>query len=246
MVPVALMYYERNPIGLSTVDLPILTGLSITQIFLPNLLQNIGLEYTTASVSSVLQSTTPVFTLLLSLALLNERIGGRELVGLCVGMVGVLLLSTQGNFANLGGSTFFGNVLQVAVAASYAVSGIIGKVVLRKYRPILVVALTFLLGALILTGCALLFERDVWPSAISREVIVAMLLLSLLYCLGLVSWYDVLQRTGVFQLYVLLFTMPVLAIIISVIVLEETFTFNDILFSAMTLVGVAITQTGKR
>jgi len=129
---------------------------------------------------------------------------------------------------------------------SYAVSGIIGKVVLRKYRPILVVALTFLLGALILTGCALLFERDVWPSAISREVIVAMLLLSLLYCLGLVSWYDVLQRTGVFQLYVLLFTMPVLAIIISVIVLEETFTFNDILFSAMTLVGVAITQTGKR
>jgi drug/metabolite transporter (DMT)-like permease len=60
-----------------------------------------------------------------------------------------------------------------------------------------------------------------------------------------VCWYDVLQRTGVFRLYVLLFTTPVLAVLISVIVLRESFTALDIVFSGLTLLGVGITQLGK-
>ena len=73
----------------------------------------------------------------------------------------------------------------------------------------------------------------------------ALLLLSFMYCLGLVCWYDVLQRTGVFRLYVLLFTMPVLAVLISVIVLKESFTTLDIAFSGLTMLGVGIAQFGK-
>lgn len=196
--------------------------------------------------SSVLQSTTPVFTLLLSFAFLNESVGWREILGVILGMTGVILLSTEGNVANLAGSEFLGNLLQVGVAASYAVSGIVGKVLLQKYQPMFVVTLTFLIGGGFLTSCALVFERNLWPRTLSSEVILALLLLSFLYCLGLVSWYDVLQRTGVFRLYVLLFTMPVLAVLISVIVLAETFTITDLVFSGLTLMGVATTQFGKR
>jgi len=212
---------------------------------MPNVLQNIGLEYTTASVSSVLQSTTPVFTLLLSLIFLKENIGLRDLVGVSVAMLGVVLLSTGGNVANLAGSVFLGNLLQVGVAASYGVSGIVGKRLLKKYQPMFIVTLTFVLGGGLLTIFAVVFERNMWPATLSNEVILALLLLSFMYCVGLVCWYDVLQRTGVFHLYVLLFTMPVLAVLISVIVLRESFTGLDIVFSGLTLLGVGITQFGK-
>lgn len=212
------------------------------QIFLPNFLQNIGLEYTTASVSSVLQSTTPVFTLLLPLVFLREKIGWQEITGAAIAMTGVVLLSTGGNLGSLTRSVFIGNILQVGVAASYAASGIIGKVVLQKYGPMHVVTLLFVIGAGMLGVFAITFERNEWPRSISNEIIVALLLLSFLYCLALLSWYDVLQRTEVFQLYVLLFALPVLAVIISVIVLRESFTVLDIVFSGITLVGVAITQ----
>jgi drug/metabolite transporter (DMT)-like permease len=245
IVPLTLIHSRGDNSRIARRDLPILVGLSISQIFMPNFLQNIGLEYTTASVSSVLQSTTPVFTLMLSFAFLKENFGWREILGVIVGMTGVTLLSTGGNLANLTGSMFVGNVLQVGVAASYAVSGIVGKVLLKKYQPMLVVTLTFLIGGGLLTSFAVVFERNLWPASLSNEVILALLLLSFLYCLGLVSWYDVLRRTRVFRLYVILFAMPVLGVLISVIVLAESFTLLDVVFSGLTLIGVGITQFGK-
>ncbi len=245
IVPLTLIHYRGNNSGIARRDLPILVGLSISQIFMPNLLQNVGLEYTTASVSSVLQSTTPVFTLMLSFAFLKENFGWREISGIIVGMTGVTLLSTGGNLTNLAGSMFLGNVLQVGVAASYAVSGIVGKALLRKYQPMLVVTLTFLIGGGLLTFFAVIFERNLWPASLSSQVIVALLLLSFLYCLGLVAWYDMLRRTKVFRLYVILFAMPILAVLISVIVLAESFTLLDVAFSGLTLIGVGITQSGK-
>jgi drug/metabolite transporter (DMT)-like permease len=242
MVPLVLLHHRSSGSRIARRDLPILLGLSVFQIFMPNLLQNVGLEYTTASVSSVLQSTTPVFTLLLSFALLKENVGWREVLGVTVGMIGVTLLSTGGDLTNLAGSEVFGNILQVGVAASYAMSGIVGKTLLKKYSPIVVVTFTFVIGGSMLTGLAILFERSLWPASLSNHAIIAILLLSFLYCIGLVCWYDVLQRTGVFRLYVLLFTMPIMAILISIIVLNETFTVLDILFSIIIMVGVALTQ----
>lgn len=246
LVPIVLLR-DRGPSSrIRKEDLLILFALSVAQIFMPNFLQNIGLEYTTASVSSVLQSTTPVFTLLLSFIFLKERLRWRELIGVLVGMTGVTLLSTGGNLTSLGESVFLGNLLQIGVAASYAISGIVGKVLLRKYQPMLVVMLTFVLGGGLLTSFAVVFERNLWPPTLSTEVVVALLLLSFMYSAGLGCWYDVLQHTEVFRLYVLLFTMPILAVILSVTVLGEHFTSLDVLFSALTLVGVGITQVGNK
>ncbi len=245
MVPLTLFHYRGSNSSINKKDIPILLALSFSQIFMPNLLQNIGLEYTTASVSSVLQSTTPVFTLLLSFTFLKDNIRWREILGVVIGMTGVVLLSTGGHLTNLTESQFVGNILQVGVAASYAVSGIIGKMLLKKYQPMFIVTLTFLFAGGLLTFFAVAFERSEWPAALSNQVILALLLLSFLYCLGLVTWYDVLQRTGVFRLYVLLFIMPILAVVISVVVLSEKFTLMDVAFSGMTLLGVGITQSGK-
>jgi drug/metabolite transporter (DMT)-like permease len=67
-----------------------------------------------------------------------------------------------------------------------------------------------------------------------------------MYCIGLLAWYDVLKRTSVFRLYALLFVMPVLAVVISVITLHEDFSAADVAISAITLLGVAIVQSGRR
>ena len=245
IVPAVIVRYRGAAWKFKKSELPILFGLSLAQIFMPNLLQNIGLEYTTASVASVLQSTTPVFTLVLAFSLLREGVTWRQIGGVIIAMSGVALLSTGGNLSNFAGSQFLGNLLQIGVAASYAVSGIVGKVLLRQHPPLVVVAATFIVGGSLLTICSLGFERSEWPSIVSTTVVLSLLMLSLLYCVGLVAWYSVLQRTRVFRLYVLLFLMPVLAVVISVIVLRESFTILDMVFSVVTLIGVGITE-GRR
>jgi len=242
IVPLAFFLPSQKRFHFDRRDMPVLVGLSVVQIFVPNFLQNVGMEYTTAAVSSVLQSTTPVFTLVLAFVFLRERVGWQQIVGVIVAMTGVALLSTGGDLSNLARSQLAGNLMQVAVAASYGFSGLMGKRLLRKYPPLQVVALTFVLGGVLLTAVAIFFERSDWPMSLSFEVIVALVLLSFLYCIGLVSWYSVLKTTGVFRLYVLLFIMPVLAVAISIIVLRENFTMLDVLFSAITLLGVGITE----
>jgi len=245
MIPFAVKRHRSDRSRFNASDVLALLGLGVVQIVIPNALQNIGMEYTTASVSSVLQSTTPVFTLALSFTVLKERVTARDLMGMVIGMIGVTLLSTGGDLRSLGGLVLIGNLLQVAVAASYAASGIVGKVLLKRHDPILVVSICFVIGAVVLTVLAFL-ERTSWPSSLSGEVIAAVLILSLSYCIGLFAWYDALQHTNAFRLYVLLFTMPILAVAISVVVLNEAFTSADITFSAITLVGVALTQFRRR
>ena len=242
MLPLAMMHHPATSWKVSRRDLVAITCLAVAQIVIPNALQNIGMEYTTASVSSVLQSTTPVFTLLLSIVVLKEHLAIKDLVGMILALSGVTLLSTGGDLTSLGSIVFVGNVLQVGVAASYAVSGILGKGLLNQHRPILVVSACFVIGAVVLTFLSALFERSLWPASLSASVLVAVLLLSFMYCAALVCWYDVLQQTPAFKLYVLLFTMPVLAVVISVVTLGETFTLMDVLFSALTVCGVALTQ----
>jgi drug/metabolite transporter (DMT)-like permease len=116
---------------------------------------------------------------------------------------------------------------------------------LKRFSALLVVTSSFVIGGILLSSCAVIFERNLWPRSLSVDVIIAVILLSFMYCLGLLSWYDVLQRTHVFQLYALLFAMPVLAVVISVIVLHETFSAADVIFSALTLLGVAVVQGGR-
>ncbi len=48
--------------------------------------------YLTASIASVLNATTPLFTALIAALWLRERLGAREVIGLCCGFVGVAVL----------------------------------------------------------------------------------------------------------------------------------------------------------
>ena len=245
MVPIVVARFRDAIWKFSRRELASLLALSVVQIFMPNFLQNIGLEYTTASVASILQSTTPVFTLILTFSVLREKVNWRQVSGVVIAMGGVTLLSTGGNVHALAGSQLLGNLLQIGVAASYAVSGLIGKALLKKHPPLLIVSFTFVVGGSLLALSSVAFERNSWPSVVSMNVIVAILLLSFLYCLGLASWYSVLQRRGVFSLYVLLFLMPVLAVMISILVLQENFTLLEVAFAGITLLGVGMTETGK-
>lgn len=242
IVPLAFLLPSQKGFHFNRRDVPILVALSVVQIFVPNFLQNIGLEYTTAAVSSVLQSTPPIFALALGFAFFKERASWQQVAGVIVAMTGVALLSTGGDLSNLARSQLLGNIMQVGVGASYAFSGIMGKRLLSKYPPLQIVALTFVVGGGLLTAVAIFFERSYWPTSLSFDVIIALVMLSFLYCVGLVAWYQVLKTTGVFSLYVLLFIMPVLAVAISITVLHESFTMLDVLFSAITLLGVGISE----
>ena len=64
-------------------------------------LQWLGLHYTTATSGTLYLSISPIFILLLARPLLGEEIGKRQWAGVAVSFLGVSLIASQGQIANL-------------------------------------------------------------------------------------------------------------------------------------------------
>ncbi len=120
---------DRMILTFRTGVIPI-TGIAVTQFFLPLAAQNVGMNMmdpeTAASMSSILQATTPIFAIIFSSLFLREYIGIKKAVGTAIGLVGtVMLVSEGGRFVF--GSYVIGNLLLLSTSVLYGYSGIIAK-----------------------------------------------------------------------------------------------------------------------
>ncbi|KAA0008089.1 MAG: DMT family transporter, partial [Thermoplasmata archaeon] len=79
-------------------DMILCVALAFFTVFLPNISQNIGMKYTSASISSVIQSTSPIFTVMLAFIFLREARTLNKIVGSLVGLIGTVFLTTGGSF----------------------------------------------------------------------------------------------------------------------------------------------------
>lgn len=70
--------------------------LGATGVALFNILQNVGIQYTSSGVASVLLATNPLFVLVLSIILLQERIRKEKLTGMVLGFLGVTIIILDG------------------------------------------------------------------------------------------------------------------------------------------------------
>ena len=74
------------------------------------LCQFVGLQYTTASKGALLNNINVVFIALLSVRFLKERIGGFLVASLLLGLLGVFMVTTDGNPGNLVGGEMKGDL----------------------------------------------------------------------------------------------------------------------------------------
>ena len=104
-----------------------------------------GLKYTTPINASVLMVTTPIFVLVISILLREERFGFNKALGIALGAAGTLtLLFGKGDFEFSG--TLKGDVMILINAFSYSLYLVMVKPLMRVYNPMTVVKWIFLFG----------------------------------------------------------------------------------------------------
>ena len=130
-------------------------------------LEYLGLSLTSATDTALLIAAEALATVLLSAAVLSERIRRLEAAGLLLGGVGVYLV-VEGGFkapALFSGSQSLGNLLVVASLIMEAGFTVIGRTVVNRYPPLLITA-AVVTGSLIAwwpAGIAALAVRG-WPT----------------------------------------------------------------------------------
>ncbi|HID25236.1 MAG TPA: DMT family transporter [Thermoplasmata archaeon] len=218
--------------------------LGVFTIFLPNVAQNIGMLYTTASTSSIIQSSAPIFTIILAWVFLKESKNLHKIAGSIVAMTGVILLVSGGNLGFSG--TTYGNLLILVSCLSYAVSGIILKKGLTTIPPLHLLCFETIFGFILLLFTTIFYE-DI-SIILSFDVYTWFIIIMLaVFASGVavILYYAVLVDTELSQLIVFVYLIPLFATVFSYLLLGEIITLETAVFAILIVGGVAVAQKSR-
>ena len=223
-------------------DWKLFLALGLVGITFPNLLQNYGMVWTSAHVSSIIQASGPVFTIILALFFLREHLGLYKIAGTALAIIGTLLLITEGG-VTFKGTTFLGNLLVMLSAISYAFSSILSKKSLEKYEPLTVAILSILVGTPFLALFWVIENPVEQVPRISAYLWSIVIILAILPGVAaLLLWFTVLKTREVSRVILFIYLIPVFATAIAYFIFEEAITISTVFFAFIIICGVTIAQ----
>jgi drug/metabolite transporter (DMT)-like permease len=221
-----------------------IVSVGIFMVTIPNITQNIGMLYTTASVSSIIQSSGPIITIILAVMLLQEKLTKYRILGTGLALVASVLLIFESGIT-IKEASIIGNVLIFNSAVSYGINGAISKAALKTHTPLILVGYSMLIGALILFPLSFAFESQGWVYNQNYFSISLLLALAFFPCFfGTLVWFIALKSLPLSKQVVYVYLIPIVAVIFSIIFLNEILTLATVILGALTILGVAIAQYG--
>lgn len=197
-----------------------------------------GQTHIDAGPASILNATTPFFTIGLAHYLLQgERATRARLIGIAFGIVGVAILAGPSAIEGLSGGTQ-GQTAVLAAAASYAFAGIWGKRRLGGMAPMTAATGMLLASSVVIIPITLVVEGapnlsmeiEIWGALIG----IGLLSASLAYFL----YFKILAVAGANNLLLVTMLIPVTAMLLSGLILGETVTANAMM--GMGLIGAGL------
>jgi len=208
---------------------------------------HLSLNYAEVSVSAglagLLISLGPVFSALLAVVLLKEKIGRRLILAIVFAVSGAAILSV-GDLS--GGSAAYGPLAVVLAALSYALFAVLAKPLVNKYGALPVAIWAGLVGTVMLLPLiSASFISDV--SSLSMTGWEALLYLSILSTvMGYSLFYTLVEKGGVSRVMIQLYLAPVFSVVGGMLLLGESVTMDTFLGGAAMLLAVWIATARRR
>lgn len=199
-----------------------------------------GQTHIASGVASILNATTPLFTVLVAhMMTTDEKLSANKLAGVIIGFVGV---ATMIGPAALTGerSSLWGQLAILGAAISYAFAGIFGRRFKAMGVPPLVTATGQIsASSLVLIPVALLADQP-WTLAMpSGETWAALFGIALLStALAYLIFFRILSSAGATNLALVTFLIPVSAIVLGSLVLGEQLALKHLIGMAMIVTGL--------
>ena len=214
-------------------------GMGFLNNFVPFNLITLGQTQITGSLASILNGTTPIFTVVLAHFLtVDEKLSAGRFIGVGCGLAGVAVLI--GSDA-LGGATdnVWGQALVVAAAMSYAFAGIFGRR-FAKINPAVAATGQLTTSAIMMLPVALYVDQP-WlmstPQWSSLAAVTALALLST--SVAYILYFHILSVAGATNLLLVTFLIPVTAVMLGTTFLGEVLLPSHIIGMAVIALGLA-------
>lgn len=190
--------------------------------------------------AAVLNATTPFFTVLIAHAFTaNERLSWYRLAGALTGLIGVAALVGVDSIKSLGGDL----IMQLAIVLAAVFYGF-STVWARRFSnmpPIVNAASQTAASSVMLLPLMLVFDHP-WALPMPSNLALFSQLGLALVCTAVayILFFTILKRAGSTNISLVTFLVPISAIILGAVLLNEQITLNHILGMAVIGVGLAL------
>ena len=198
-----------------------------------------GQIHISVGLASILNATSPLFGVLVAhLMTQDDRLTVGRVVGLIAGFAGVVMLIGPDLVTELGANVLAELACLVA-SFSYAVGAVLSRRV-RGVSPVAVATGQLAMSTVLLLPVVLLFDRPGSVLVASRAAIWGMVALALLSsALAYLIYFRIIARAGATNALIVTFLIPVSAILLGILLLNETLDARQIAGMAAIFVGVA-------
>jgi len=216
-------------------------GIGVLNNVIPFTLIVWGQSQIASGLAAILNAATPIFTVIVAgLLLPDERMSSTKLMGVAIGFVGVTVV--VGLPAMGGSGDLLAQVAIVAAALSYAFAGVYG----RRFKVLGIHPITTAAGQVTASAVILLpvtLAVDVMPdiSSIRLEIWAAVLGLAVFStAIAYVLYFRILELAGATNLLLVTLLIPVSAILLGAVFLDESLEMAHFLGVALIALGLSV------
>ena len=221
--------------------------MAIVNITIPFLLITWAEQSVDSSLAAILTSPVPLFAIVLSaLFLADEPMRINGVVGLIVGFIGVIIITSPGLTSGSGSVT--GELALLGAAFSYAVGAVYSRRNVRGLPPMVPAVFQVSFAAIFVTICALLFEHP-WTATPDVEAIVSILWLGIFGSgMAYLLVFRLFTNWGATRTTLIAYVIPPVGIALGFLVLAEPIDARIIFGTALVVAGVGLVNSkfGRR
>jgi|GEM_PF-11189 len=222
--------------------------LGMTGVFAYNVLFFSGLKTVTASRASLIIATNPVFISLCSAVFFRERLDGRKILGILLSVSGAAMVISRGApWEILRGASGWGELAIFGCVLSWVVYSLVGKKIMKGLAPMAAVTYSCLIGAAALILPAYVEGIFGQMGGYAFPVWLAIIYLALFgSALGFSWYYQGIQAIGPSRAAVFINLVPVSAVLLAWLLLNETIQLSLVVGAVLVTGGVYLTNSGSR
>jgi len=224
-----------------------LIGNTIYQLFFIN-----GIARTTASNSSLILATMPIFVALLSSVLGVERVERKVWHSVALSFIGIfLIVQGAGRTLTMTDQSWIGDLLILAGTICWSTYTVLSKPLLQRYTPLKLTTLTMVMGTplLVLVSIPSLKEQN-WGSVSLQGWLCLIYSFCFAVAIGYVIWYTGVSRIGSARTALYENLVTVIAVAVAWLFLSERMTLLQVLGAVLVLTSLYLarrptTETGS-
>jgi drug/metabolite transporter (DMT)-like permease len=241
LLPLLRIYRIDFPAGISG-WMPFV-AVALFNNVLPFSLIVLGQTTIASGLASILNATTPLFTVIVMAVSGEERLSPQRVAGVTIGLIGVIVLRGGLDLDLAGQGT--GIALCLAAALSYGVAALLARRHLAKSPPLATATFQLTASSVMMAVIEGIVDRP-WqlalPGPTTWLAVIGLAVLST--ALAYIVFFQILRRSGATNVMLVTLLVPLTAILLGALVLGETISAREIL-GALVIGSALLVMDGR-